>query len=137
MFVRRNLLNGDARVVFIVINGLLMLVAVGFFYNTFTEDRSAFDAAVWGSFAYAFPARGWSMALALSSAACVIGLVQPVMRKLLVAGTVAQVTQNLVLAYSAMYTGGTTVVGYYAFFFMTLHMWVGAEAILFRAGERA
>lgn len=133
MFTRRNLLNGDARAVFLFMHSLLLGIAVLFYFDTF-RDGYAFRPGVWGALAFSIPARAWAIALAMSSAMVIVGLVRPVWSRLVVVGAALQALQNAVLAYSSVYYGGTVVIGFYACgLLLPLNLWLLMEAALYRA----
>lgn len=135
MFCRRNLLNGDARAVFLFIHALLFGISVMFYADTFSAGYS-FRPGVWGNLAFSIPARAWAIGLAMASAMCIVGLVRPVWCRLVVTGAGLHVVQNAVLAYSSVYTGGTLVIGFYACgLLLPLHLWLLIEAVLYRADE--
>jgi len=114
---------------FQLFHALLFGIGVVFWIDTM-GNGSAFNAGAWGQFAYAWPAAVWAMILMASSAACLIGLIDPIHRRLVVLGGVVQIANYIAISYSAFYTGGDPAVGIYAAsFFLPINLIMVAGAL--------
>lgn len=106
----------------------LFVIGVLFWLDATTSDQG-FSDSTWGALAYSIPAVIWAFANMAASSMCIIGLVRPIKRWMVAAGSGFHCLQLFVLSYSAVFTGGTVVVGLYAsIFFLPLHLWILLEA---------
>lgn len=99
------------------------------FWLDATTTGYGFTATTWGAAAYAIPAKIWAFSNMAASSMCIIGLLRPIKRWMVAAGSGFHCLQLFYLSYSAVFTGGTVVVGLYAsIFFLPLHLWILLEA---------
>ena len=106
----------------------LFVIGVLFWLDA-TTSAQGFSADTWGYLAYSIPATIWAFANMAASSMCIIGLLRPIKRWMVAAGSGFHCLQLFVLSYSAVFTGGTVVVGLYAsIFFLPLHLWILLEA---------
>jgi hypothetical protein len=113
----------------IAFNLAMLLIGSLFMADALTGSRG-FNPDTWGQFAYSYPARMWAGIMICGSLMCVIGLVRPVQRWMVLVGAVVQFTQFAAIAYSAIFTGGEFVVGIYAsILFMPLYFWLWVKAL--------
>jgi hypothetical protein len=113
---------------FQIMHGLLFLIGVAFWIDA-VGGAAAFSPDAWGEFAYFYPAWAWAAVLMATSTACLVGLIEPIHRWLVILGGGAQVLNYIAISYSAFFTGGDPAVGLYAgLFFLPLNllMTVGA-----------
>jgi hypothetical protein len=113
----------------IAFNLAMLLIGSLFMADALTGSRG-FSPDTWGQFAYTYPARMWAGIMICGSLMCVIGLVRPVQRWMVLVGALVQFTQFAAIAYSAIFTGGEFVVGIYAsIMFMPLYFWLWVKAL--------
>lgn len=106
----------------------LFAIGVLFWFDASTTGYG-FTAMTWGSAAYAIPAKLWAFSNMAASSMCIIGLLRPIKRWMVAAGSGFHCLQLFYLSYSAVFTGGAVVVGLYASIFMLpLHLWILLEA---------
>lgn len=114
---------------FIVIQGLLFIVGCIFWIDA-SQGASAFSPTTWGRWAWDLSAEFWAALNMGASAICLIGLINPIHRKMVILGGSLHMLQHIGLSFSAFFTGGDVAIGLYAsVFFLTLHMVMTAGAI--------
>lgn len=114
---------------FLCCQGALFIIGA-FFWVDAVNGSTAFSPETWGTFAYGLSAEFWAMMNMSAATISLIGLLNPVHRKMVVVGGSMHFMQHLGLSYSAFFTGGDLGVGLYAsFFFMPFHMIMTAGAI--------
>ena len=92
-----------------------ILLAIGcYFWIAATAEAVSFAPTTWGHFAYDLGAEFWAAVNMAASAICIIGLVDPIRRGMVVLGGAVHVLEYVGLTYSAIYTGGDPAVGIYA-----------------------
>lgn len=92
-----------------------ILLAIGvYFWVASTTGVAKFSVETWGAFAYGLSAEFWSAMNMAASAICVIGLIDPIRRGMVVFGGLLHVAEYIGLTYSAAYTGGDIAVAIYA-----------------------
>ena len=90
----------------------LAIFAIGaMFWAEAITSGQAFSAQVFGEFALQFHAEFWAGLMMGGSALCWIGLRHPVKWWMIAIGSGIQTLQYLGLGYSAIATGGETVIG--------------------------
>lgn len=80
-------------------------------------EPSAFDEAMYGSFALRFQAEAWAMAMMAPSALVLIGLKDPPRRWMVAVGAGLQAMNFLALGASALLTGGEPIIGVFAWLY--------------------
>jgi len=91
---------------------LLFIGAV--FWIDASSGAQNFSATTWGAMAYAIDAEFWAMANMGASAIALIGLINPIHRRMVTIGGSLHIAQNLAISYSAAFTGGDMAVALYA-----------------------
>ncbi len=113
----------------IAFNLAMLLIGCLFMADALTGSRG-FNPDTWGQFAYTYPARMWAGIMICGSLMCMIGLVRPVQRWMVLVGAGVQFAQFAAIAYSAIFTDGEFVVGIYAsILFMPLYAWMWVKAL--------
>ena len=113
----------------IAFNLAMLLIGCLFMADALTGSRG-FNPDTWGQFAYAYPARMWAGIMICGSLMCMIGLVRPVQRWMVLVGAGVQFAQFAAISYSAIFTDGEFVVGIYAsILFMPLYAWMWVKAL--------
>lgn len=114
--------------------GLFLIGAI--FWVDASMNSQGFNLAVFGSFAYAIPAKIWAAAAMGCSAFSIIGLMKPVKRWMVCLGAGGHCAQFMLISYSAVFTGGAYVIGLYAsILLLPLHLWLLFEAALRDTGD--
>jgi hypothetical protein len=109
----------------LAIQAALFVVGTFFWIDANLGQGGNFRLGTWGSLAYAIPAEFWAGVNMLASAITFVGLMHPIKRHLAGVGAALHCTQFLVIAYSAVATGGELEVGLYAgILLLPLHMWI-------------
>lgn len=107
----------------------LFFIAVLFWVEATTVNK-AFRPEMWGDFAYQAPAQGWAAMMMAASAMSFVGLIRPIQRHMVIAGSAMHCFQFSVVSYSAAFTGGDFGVAIYAStFFLPLHLWILWESV--------
>jgi hypothetical protein len=96
-----------------LIYGLKFIIGA-FFWIDAMQGAKAFSPEVWGAFAYSYPAWMWAGILMLCSGATLVGLIEPIHRRLVFVGSGAMIVNYIAITYSAFLTGGDPAVGLYA-----------------------
>jgi hypothetical protein len=96
-----------------VFHGLMFLIGVMFWIDSM-RGSTAFSPAVWGDFAYSFPAWMWAGILMTCTGAILVGLIEPMHRRLVLLGSSVLIVNHVAVAYSAFATNGDPTVGLYA-----------------------
>jgi len=92
--------------------------------------HDSFDTAIYGRIATSIPAEIWAGAMMIGAALCFVGLVNPIKRRLLFAGGLINAVQFLLLAASAICTGGELVIGLFgSIFFAPFYVWLMREGL--------
>lgn len=116
------------RPLLLAIECLLCMIGCFFWVNAWM-GMQGFNPWTYGDLAYTMPAKLWAAGIMGGSAMCVIGLIKPVNKWMVIAGSALLSIQFAVLAYSAIYTGGEFVIGIFSSnFFLTFHLWLTIEA---------
>lgn len=90
-------------------------LAIGcYFWIASTLDAASFEPTTWGHFAWSLSAEFWAAVNMAASAICIIGLINPIRRSLVVIGGLMHIAEYIGLSYSAFYDGGDPAVGIYA-----------------------
>lgn len=123
------------RPVFILVQSALLAIGAIFWIDA-SLDSQGFNLFVFGSLAYAIPAKVWALACMSSAALCILGLIKPVRRWMVALGSGFHCVQFVVISYSAVFTGGAYVIGLYAsILLLPLHMWLFFEAAIRDTGD--
>lgn len=114
---------------FMVIQGLLFIIGCIYWIDA-AHGSGSFHEQTWGSFAYNLSAEFWAMLNMGAATLTLIGLINPIHRKMVTIGGLLHCAQHVGLSASAFFTGGDLGVGLYAsVFFLTMHMIMTAGAI--------
>lgn len=123
------------RPVFLAIQWALFLIGAIFWIDASYQSQG-FNLVVFGAFAYAIPAKVWAAMCMGSSALCILGLIKPVRRWMVCAGSGFHCLQFVLISYSAVFTGGAYVIGLYAsVLLLPLHLWLFFEAAFRDTGD--
>jgi hypothetical protein len=110
-------------------HGLLFLIGATFWIDAM-RGATAFSPAVWGAFAYSFPAWVWAGILMTCTGAILVGLIEPMHRRLVLLGSGVLTVNHSALAYSAFATNGDPAVGLYAIIlFLPLNILLFASVV--------
>ena len=105
-------------------------IGAAFWFDSMMGGRS-FTPQLWGTLAYAIPAKALAAWTLASASITLVGLIKPIKRMHVVIGSIMHMMQFTLLAYSASVSGGEFVVTLYAcFIFIPMHGWLLLEAIL-------
>lgn len=116
------------RPLLLAIEVMLCVIGCLFWVNSWIGYPS-FTPWTYGDLAYSIPVKFWAAGIMGGSAMCVIGLIKPVKKWMVIVGSALLAVQFSVLAYSAIYTGGEFVIGIFSSnFFLTFHLWLLIEA---------
>lgn len=114
---------------FQVVHALMFVIGALFWIDSMSAAK-AFTPETWGQFAYTFPAAMWAGIIMLASSACLIGLIEPIHRRMVIVGGAVNVANYIAISYSAFLTGGDPAVGLYAsVFFLPLNILMVAGAL--------
>jgi hypothetical protein len=117
------------RPILCMIEAALFGIGCLFWVDSMT-DQVGYSEATWGSFAYQFNAEFWAFIMMAASAMTLIGLIRPIMRKMVTFGALIQTVQFALLSYSAAFTGGEFVIAIYAsVLFVPMHFWLMIEGM--------
>lgn len=117
------------RPLLLAIEFLLCMIGCFFWVNAWLGYQG-FNPWTYGDLAYMLPAKMWAASMMAGSAMCIIGLIKPIKKWMVIAGSAFLSVQFMVLAYSAIYTGGEFVIGIFSSnFFLTIHLWMLIEAV--------
>ena len=123
------------RPVFLAMQWGLFLIGAIFWIDA-SFNSQGFNLAVFGSFAYAIPAKVWATAAMACSGVSIIGLLKPVKRWMVCVGAGGHCVQFMLISYSAVFTGGAYVIGLYAsILLLPLHLWLLFEAAFNDTGD--
>lgn len=112
----------------IVIEIGLFVIGVLFWIDA-TMGATSFTPLVWGDLAYSIPAICWAFVNMGCAALTIAGLIRPVRNWMVIVGAVLSIAQYLVLAWSAMFDGGTAIIAMFAFVLLIpFHIWLLFEA---------
>lgn len=112
-------------------NQLFLFVIGCLFWIDSMTGAQGFAEETWGSFAYSFPAAMWAAVLMASSSMIIVGLLDPIKNWMVSFGSSIACINFALLAYSAVFTDGVVVVGFYASaYFLPLHMLLVVESYL-------
>lgn len=118
------------RPAFLAAEVALLVIGVWFWIDA-SHQSFAFNAAVFGEFAYHYPAKMWAGLMIALSAITINGLRRPITNWMVAFGAIAQCLHFVLLSYSAVFTGGAFVIGLFAsVFFLPLHLWIFFEAAI-------
>jgi hypothetical protein len=109
----------------------LLLIGSLFWIDTMMGGDS-FSPKTWGAWACKWPAEFWAAVMIGGSVSTISGLMHPVTRARIVAGSVLNVLQFLALALSALLTGGEFVIAVFSLiFFVPMHVVLALEAAIY------
>lgn len=107
-----------------------MFIIGALFWADTATGSVAFAAEVFGDFAYSLPARLWAFAMMGPSAMLIVGLMKPIKNWMVWGGAFLHCVHFVLLSYSAVFTGGSFVIGLFAsLYFLPLHLWIFLEAV--------
>jgi len=100
------------------------------FWVEASSGASSFSPVTWGDFAYSFPAQFWAFVNMFAAFVTLIGLINPVHRRMVAFGGCVHLCQHVALAYSAAMTGGDLAVALYAsLLLIPIHLSMTAGAL--------
>ena len=105
----------------------LLIIGALFWVDSITTD-TAFNRVVYGSIAYALPAWFWAAMMMGASMLCINGLLRPVHHSRVVVGALVHAAQFAVLALSAAFSDGETIVLIFSSAFSGGHLLMAWEA---------
>lgn len=109
----------------------LLLIGCLFWLDT-QWGGDNFSPETYGALACRLPAEAWAGSMMLAGALIVSGLMHPVTRGRIIAGSILQVIQFGGLSYSAVTTGGQfAIAAFPIIFFVPLHLILAWEAAIY------
>lgn len=106
------------------------LFGVGFmFYVSGITFDTAYTVETWGGLLYKQPTWFWGAFNAISSAICIVGLINPPNSKMIMAGGFLHILQFSAISLSCIFHGGDFAIGVWALGFLAFHAKMFYEAV--------
>lgn len=118
------------RPIYFLMEGLLLLIAIAFWFSAYFDAGSAFSPETWGEWACQYPAQMWAFFTMSGATLTIVGLLHPQKCAVVAMGAAIQIVQFSALGWSAAFTGGQFVIMIYeAAFFVPIHLLILVGAL--------